>query len=102
MDSELQIKYDLLTKNQLKVELKRLKAQKSSDDTPKIRYVAKLLRFKVASPSTLDKNKVSSIDHDREILNGFSGYCKEFLEKANRITPSFTCDIIIITLFILN
>ena len=57
VDSELQTKYDHLMKNQLKDELKRLKSQKSSNDTPNIHYVAELLHFKVASHSTLDKTK---------------------------------------------
>lgn len=91
-DSDLKAEFDHLSKSQLKAELKRLKQLKSDEMTPKIRYVAKLLRIKI-SPAKSANTDISSIDHDREISNGFWGYCKKFLEKPIRTAPTFTRDI---------
>ena len=91
-NSELKTAFDHLTKSQLKNELKRLKSLKSAEMTPKIRYVSKLLRNKI-TPTKPNNAEISSIDHDREISNGFWGYCKNILEKPLRTAPTFSRDV---------
>ena len=59
-----------------------------------IRFVAKLLRSKVNSDNrNCFKNKMNSIDHDKEIKKNFWGYVKEFIKKPNKILPNFNREI---------
>ena len=59
-----------------------------------VRFVAKLLRSKVNSENTnCFKDKINSIDHDKEIKKNFWGYVKEFIKKPNQILPNFNREI---------
>ena len=59
-----------------------------------IPFVAKLLRSKVNSENTnCFKDKMNSINHDKEIKKNFWGYVKEFIKKSNQILPNFNREI---------
>ena len=93
-ESELQVKYKDYSKSQLKKELRRLKHNNTDTDVVTIRFVAKLLRSKVNSENTnCFKDKVNSIDHDKEIKKNFWWYVKEFIKKPNQILPNFNREI---------
>ena len=93
-ENELQVKYKDYSKSQLKKELKRLKHNNTDTDVASIRFVAKLLRSKVNSENTnCFKDKMNSIDHDKEIKKNFWGYVKEFSKKPNQILSNFNREI---------
>ena len=93
-ENELQVKYKDYSKSQLKKELKRLKHNNMDTDVANIWFVAKLLRSKVNSENTnCFKDKMNSIDHDKEIKKNFWGYVKEFIKKPNQILPNVNREI---------
>ena len=91
IDENLKHQFIKLSKNELKRELKKLKKDKSIDNSQEIRYVARLLRDKI-SPNTA-REVISTIDHDLEITKSFWGYCKRFLESTTKTVPTFTRDV---------
>ena len=93
-ENELQVKYKDYSKSQLKKELKRLKHNNTDTNVVTIRFVAKLLKSKVNSENTnCFKDKMNSIDQDKEIKKKFWGYAKEFIKKPNQILPNFNREI---------
>ena len=91
----LQVQYEDYSKSQLKKELKQHKHNNTNTtDVATIRFVAKLLRSKVSSENTnCLKNKMNSIDHDKEIKKNFWGHVKKFIKKPNKILPNFNREI---------
>ena len=88
-ENELQVKYEDYSKYHLKKELKRLKHNNMDTDVVTIRFVTKLLRSKVNSENTnCFKDKMNSIDHDKEIKKNFWEDVKEFIKKPNQILPT--------------
>ena len=83
-DNEFTVKYKQFSNGQLKSALKKLKSRNAPLN--EIQYVSKLLRYKL---SNNEKLYTETIDHDIEINKHFWGYCKRFLEKPQRILPSF-------------
>ena len=73
-ENELQVKYKDYSTSQLKKELKRLKHNNTDTDMVTIWFVAKLLRSNVNSENTnCFKDKMNSIDHNKEIKKKFWG-----------------------------
>ena len=83
----LRQKYNGMSKSQLKRDLRNLKRVITANtDIDEIRYIAKLLRGKVNNPS--NQTDVTAIDHDKEIVDSFWSYCKQYLEAGKQKLPT--------------
>lgn len=86
-NKEYSLKYKTLSNGQLKSALKKLKGKNAS--VSEIQYVSKLLRNKLKLNV---KAYCETIDHDMEISKHFWGYCKMFIQKPQRVLPSFSME----------
>ena len=71
--NDFKVKYRNHTKNQLKQTLKKLKSDKTAENTFATRYVSKLLRSRIQNNQsrTYESSSLDGIDHDSKIKNHF-------------------------------
>ena len=81
--NDFKVKYRNFTKNRLKQTLKKLKSDKTAENTSETRYVSKLLRSRIQNnqSKTNESNSLHGIDHDSKIKNHFWKYVKITFEK---------------------
>ena len=87
-------KYRNHTKNQLKQTLRKLKSDKTAENTSETRYVSKLLRSRIQNNQAKanESSSLDGIDHDSKIKNHFWKYVKLIFEKPAMGFPQFDKD----------
>ena len=92
--NDFKVKYRDHTKNQLKQTLKKMKSDKTVENTPETRCVSKLLRSRIQNnqSKTNESSSLDVIDHDSEIKNHFWKYVKLIFEKPAMVFPQFDKD----------
>ena len=72
------VKYRNHTKNQLKQTLKKLRNDKTAENTSETRYVSKLLRSRIQNnqSKTNESSSLDGIDHDFKIKESFLEICE--------------------------
>ena len=92
--NDFKVKYRNHTKNQLKQTLKKMKSDKTEENTSETRYVSKLLRSRIQNnqSKTNESSSHDGIDHDSKIKNHFWKYVKLIFEKPAMVFPQFDKD----------
>ena len=92
--NDFKIKYRNQTKNQLKQTLRKLKSDKTAENTSETRYVSKLLQSRIQNnqSKTNESSSLDGIDHDSEIKKHFWKYVKLIFEKPAIVFPQFDKD----------
>ena len=88
------VKYRNHTKNQLKQTRKKLKSDKTAENTSETIYVSKLLRSGIQNnqSKTNESSSLNGIDHDSKINNHFWKYVKLIFHKPAMVFPQFDKD----------
>ena len=92
--NDFEVKYRNHTKNQLKQTLRKLKSDKTAENTSETRYVSKLLRSRIQNNQSKanESSSLDGIDHDSKIKNHFWKYVKLIFEKPAMVFPQFDKD----------
>ena len=91
--NDFKVKYRNHTKNQLKQTFRKLKNDKTAENTSETRYVSKLLRSRIQNQSKANESSsLDGIDHDSKIKNHFWKYVKLIFEKPAMVFPQFDKD----------
>ena len=92
--NDFEVKYRNHTKNQLKQTLRKLKSDKTAENTSETRYVSKLLRSRIQNNQSKanESSSLDRIDHDSKIKNHFWKYVKLIFEKPAMVFPQFDKD----------
>ena len=84
--SLFQMKYNHLSRRQLKYHLNELKSLQCDTLTSEIQYVSKLLRLKYSKRTHA---LLSEKSHDIRIQENFWAYCREIFEDGDIVLPDF-------------
>ena len=92
--NDFKVKYRNHTKNQLKQTLRKMKSDKTAENTSETRYVSKLLRSRIQNNQSKanESSSLDGIDHDSKIKNHFWKYVKLIFEKPAMVFPQFDKD----------
>ena len=92
--NDIKVKYRNHTKNQHKQTHKKLKRNRTTENTSETRYVSKLLRSRIQNnqSKTNESSSLDGIDHDSKIQNHFWKYVKLIFEKPVMVFPQFDKD----------
>ena len=92
--NQFKVKYMNHTKNQLKQTLKKLKSDRTAENTSETRYVSQLLRSRIQNnqSKTNESSPLDGIDHNFKIKNHFWKYVKLIFEKPATVFPQFDKD----------
>ena len=92
--NDFKVKYGNHTKNQLKQTLKKLKSDKTAENTSETRYVSKLLQSRIQNNQSKanESSSFDGIDHDSKIKSHFWKYVKLIFEKPAMVFSQFDKD----------